>query len=232
MPERRTLWMWAVIPITVLLACSPRGVENAAARSRVRLELPGWTELPSSGPLVRTWQHKSGAVLSLAEGDSASNVDLAGFRNVARHIASRKGGGLLEAERVSGRSGDVWVMTYKVLLRPAYRFTGMVFVEYSGHPFIWAVVDGERGVTGLREATVTTELGRAGQLTLEGYKAAWHDPYEPGFDGVDRSCMRFISDDPRYDKRFPDHPLSRVREIQRWLVSSPNAEAIAREAVG
>jgi len=182
--------------------------------------------------MLRVWRHEKGAVLSLSEDESATNVDLAQFRNLAREVASSRGGGLLEAERMMGRSGDAWVMTYKVLLRPAYRFTGMVFVEYSGHPFIWTVVDGEGGDTGTREAIITSELMEAGELTPSKYEAAWHDPYEPGFDGVDHACLRFISDDARYDKRFPEHPLSRVREIQHWLLSAPNAEAIAREAVG
>jgi hypothetical protein len=100
----------------------------------------------------------------------------------------------------------------------------MVFTRYEGLAFVWTMVDGERGTTGLREATVTTELMRAGELTSESYPRAWHDPYDPELSKVDRSCLRFISDDARYDDRFPDHPLTRVRQLQRWVVSASNAE--------
>ena len=157
--------------------------------------------------------------------------DLTTFRHFARELATNSSGGLLEAEQVVDAPGTHWTLIYKVLQVPAYRFTGMVFSEHSPHEFMWTIVDGERGTTGVREAIVTSELMQAGELTPETYPSAWHDPYDLEFSGVDRSRMRFISDDARYDERFPEHPLTRVRELQRWLVSSRNATAIATEAL-
>jgi hypothetical protein len=61
----------------------------------------------------------------------------------------------------------------------------------------------------------------AGLLTLEDYQRSWAaDPYEPAYAGVERSVLRSISDDPKYDERFPEHPLSIVRRVLAGLPES------------
>jgi hypothetical protein len=57
-------------------------------------------------------------------------------------------------------------------------------------------------------------LFNAGQLSIESYQQTWAcDPYEPSYGGVDSKVLRYIPDDDRFDARFPDHPLTRVREV-------------------
>ena len=86
---------------------------------------------------------------------------------------------------------------------------------------IWTIVAGERGTSGLREAIVTASLMKAGTLTLEDYERSWaHDPYEPGYHGVDRIVLRSMSDDETYDQQFPWHPLSKVRQVLAVLPSA------------
>jgi hypothetical protein len=72
-----------------------------------------------------------------------------------------------------------------------------------------------------------------GELTLEGYESSWaQDPYDPTYCGVDRSTLRYLSDDEMYDAKFPDHPLSKVRrELNRLLTVSlaPKEETESNE---
>jgi hypothetical protein len=83
---------------------------------------------------------------------------------------------------------------------------------------VWTVVSGEIGTTGVREAVITAELMNAGRLTLAEYQRSWaQDPYEPECNNVDRSVLRFMSDDEQYDQRFPPHPLLKVRAVLRDL---------------
>lgn len=85
------------------------------------------------------------------------------------------------------------------------------------------VVVGECGITGVREAVITAELMRSCRLTIRDYKASWaRDPYDPTYGGVDRSVLRFVSDDECYEARFPEHPLSKVRRV---LASLPDCVA-------
>jgi hypothetical protein len=100
-----------------------------------------------------------------------------------------------------------------------YVFTGTLLVRSHGQ--MWMVVSRERGISGQREFGVTEALVKAGRLTIEDYKSSWaRDPYAPLYDGVDRKVLRFLSDDPLYDRWFPHHPLSRVR---RFLADLPGA---------
>jgi hypothetical protein len=91
----------------------------------------------------------------------------------------------------------------------------MFMIRVHGAPLVWTVVDGERGMTGVREAVVMAELTRASNpQNLEDLNKLWgEDPYDMVSLGVDSRVRRFTSDGEEYDARFPDHPLSRVRRV-------------------
>ncbi len=65
---------------------------------------------------------------------------------------------------------------------------------------------------------MTGNLIKAGKLNLDDYERCWsQDPYEPAYQGVDRTVLRFVSDDKSYDDQFPWHPLSKVRRVMADL---------------
>ena len=139
-----------------------------------------------------------------------------------------RGGGLIEAETLTCSMGTAVCLIYKRLQMPAYVYTGMFIVPARGGFLVWTIVAGECGTTGVREAVVTAELMNAGRFGIQEYERLWaRDPYDPTYAGVDRSVLRFISDDESYDNRFPEHPLSRVRqvmaEVRNWIQSNPQA---------
>jgi len=89
---------------------------------------------------------------------------------------------------------------------------------------MWTIDAHERGVTGVRAAVVLQELLSSGKLTADEFERSWaQDPYDASYRGVDNSVLRHMSDDPGYDARFPDHPLTKVR---RTLAELPNAVRI------
>jgi hypothetical protein len=187
-----------------------------------RIGLPGWTEEQGT-PGLRAWRDPDGSVLSLAapEGplELPSTSDEPGIRAFARSIAESRWAGLIEACAETGALGEGLRFIYKRLQKPAYIFTGMLLLSRPEGPYVWTVVDRERGTTGVREAIITSELFNTGRLTVEEYERSWaRDPYEPEYRGVDRSILRFVSDNESYDARFPDHPLSKVR---RTLAALP-----------
>jgi hypothetical protein len=131
-----------------------------------------------------------------------------------REQAQNRGGGLIEAH---GMGSEAYLI-YKRLQMPAYVYTGMFISAIQGFTLVWTVVAGEHGTTGVREAVVTADLMNAGKLTVDAYRRSWaQDPYDPAYQGVDRSVLRFISDDESYDQQFPHHPLSKVRRVLRAL---------------
>ncbi len=188
----------------------------AEAVLQVQFAMRGWTEQQPDGEL-RVWSGPHRSVLSLGTmgtDDWLSTSD-SRLREMARNLASSRAGGLIEAHSVPcGKSAAVRLI-YKRLQLPAYVYTGMFIIRLQGSSLIWTIVDGECGTTGVRDAVVTSELFAAGIVrSVEDFERSWaQDPYDMTSLGVDRSVLRAISDDEKYDARFPDHPLSRVRRF-------------------
>jgi hypothetical protein len=185
----------------------------------VRITLPGWNE-DTSNKDSRTWRDIDGDLLSLdipTEALHLPNKELE-LTRWCRELAQRRRGGLIEARAVDSGIRPSVRLVYKRLQIRAYVYTGMFISHVEGFTLIWTIVAGERGTTGVREAVVTSNLMNAGKLTLDDYRSGWaRDPYEPAYQGVDRSVLRFISDDESYDEQFPQHPLSKVRRVLRAL---------------
>ncbi|WP_434448925.1 hypothetical protein [Lentzea sp. E54] len=71
----------------------------------------------------------------------------------------------------------------------------------------------ERGMTGAREAVLAAEIG------FENWTRP--HPYAPELQGV---LPFHAGDDPRFDARFPDHPLSRVRAWAHHVVRTARVD--------
>lgn len=186
----------------------------------VVLELSGWSEQEAHAEM-RVGRDEEGAALTLTSQPMPlpSLVDTVGVQQWSRAIAEASNGGLIESSADPNLLGGCVRLIHKQLRQPAYLFTGMLFTREPA--FVWTVVDRERGTTGVREAVITAELLQAGRLTISDYEQSWaEDPYEPAYAGVDRSVLRFRSDDDAYDPRFPNHPLSKVRRV---LAALPEA---------
>lgn len=208
-------------------AGSNSGYELVPVSARgVRLSIPAWVEVMPNGAM-RTWRDPTGDVLTLSAVDPQSPDPLfacsneAELRVFARRMAESRGGGLIEAAMVAPPPGSVNRLIYKRLHGTGYAYTGMLIMVGPRTTLVWTAVAGERGTTGLREATVTVEMMRSGALTLESYQRSWaQDPYDPSYQGADRRVLRFLSDDERYDERFPEHPLSTIRRVLAAIPSS------------
>lgn len=205
-----------------------RGEPSYPERLRaVRLAMQGWNEETSSGGM-RAWRDPEGSVLSFAIPDGGLGLpalsDVTALQQWARSIAETRAAGLIQVRVATGALGAGVSLIYKRLEKTASIFTGMLLVPSRSH--VWTVVAGERGTTGVREAVVTDILLKAGKMTIEDYERSWaSDPYDPSYRGVDRSVLRFVSDDERYDELFPEHPLSKVRRVLATLPSSVQVES-------
>ncbi|MFL6313158.1 MAG: hypothetical protein ACJ71W_13735 [Terriglobales bacterium] len=198
----------------------PAAPPPVRATHTIQLNLAGWNEEPSKDEL-RCWRGPHGDVMTLAVlgsfMDFPSLFDAAAWQKWARDLAKSRQGGLIEVRK----AGDAIAVIYKQLKRPAYVFTGMLITLTSEASQVWTVVSQEYGRTGVREALITGELFESGTYTIKDYQDSFaHDPYDPSYLGVDRSVLRFVSDDEKYDERFPNHPLTRVRQILAALPES------------
>jgi hypothetical protein len=203
------LWkqLWRGWASQRLKGYSPKGLNF------VSLNMPGWSEDASSDGDLRVWHDHQGNVLSLAAPKSLGLPNISNktaLQGYARELAESRHAGLIEVRAFTGTLGAAVGLAYKRLQKPAYVFTGMLLAPRQDHTQVWTVVAAERGITGEREAVITAELMK----TIHDYERSWaQDPYNPSYCRIDRSVLRFMSDDERYDVRFPEHPLSNVRRV-------------------
>ena len=203
----------------------PRNHRTAVGASPNDLgqEMPGWIIVRQRQQMT-TWRDADGDVLSLTRSATLQLPDLSdenAVRGYCRNVAESMRSGLVEAAVAAAVEGPAVMFVYKRLEKPAFVFTGMLVVApTSGTSSVWTVAAGERGMTGVREAMVTAQLMSEGKLSLESYRTSWaQDPYDPTYGGVDRSTLRYLSDDESYDPQFPHHPLSKVRRELRTLLA-------------
>jgi len=217
------LFLISSLTTALWAAACAQGLDLDRARS-VRFSMPGWSEeKPQKG--MRVWRDVDGDLLSMtvsvgpiSDLDCSSETQL---RQSARQLAQRGGGGLIEAAVIAPPPRCIVSLIYKRLESPAYIYTGLLVMTGGSFSIVWTAVAGERGMTGVREAVITAEMMKAGELTLESYKRSWaQDPYDPAYHGVERSVLRFLSDDERYDVRFRQHPLSKVRRVLAGIPAS------------
>lgn len=72
----------------------------------------------------------------------------------------------------------------------------------------------EAGMTGLRDAAVFEEA--VGEGLVSGDGRGWRkDPYDPSYT---RGNLMNLSEDERYDGRFPGHPLSQARALVDFII--------------
>lgn len=225
------------VQMTLWKLLRPRNRQTAvhAGPQDPGLAMQGW-RIVEQGEQMTAWQDVDGDALTLTRQTLVWFPDLAdenAVRRRCREHAQDMSSGLIEAAVVTGADGPAVMFVYKRLDKPAFVFTGMLVVAVNSKTWsVWTVVARERGTTGVREAVVTAQLMEEGKLTLESYRTSWaQDPYDPTYRGVDRSTLRYLSDDESYDAQFPEHPLSKVRrELRRLLAVQLHPKAPHRGA--
>jgi hypothetical protein len=82
-------------------------------------------------------------------------------------------------------------------------------------------------MTGIRDSVVLAEEMAAGRVQIDDQQKlqGWcADPYDSA---VTSGLIRNLAEDEKYDARFPDHPLSRLRrylgQLESTIVVAPSA---------
>jgi hypothetical protein len=194
--------------------------------------MPGW-EITRQDGSSTYWRDASGDIISLTSAPAwRHQPQLATpdeLHRRCRALAEGQRAGLIEVIIGEHPTTDDYAFIYKRLKVPAFTFFGMVRKPASAGSWIWMVIAGERGTTGVREAVIAGQLMNSGRLTVESYETSWaQDPYDPSYRGVDRSTLRYLSDGEEYDRMFPEHPLTKVRrEVHRLFHLRLNASTAA-----
>ena len=203
---------------------------------RVALGSENWREEATDNP-VRIWRNDTGDGLGLFYFDLPPDIPVAlgaidELRRFFRMLVTDAGGGLVELDVVT-LDGLPSIRQIVKLPQPGggMTYVGTYTIPRLSFSYVVKLQCEERGVTGLRESAILDQALAQGRVALskdEGMTGWAADPYDPEFEA---EVLRNQAEDERYDKDFPDHPLSRLRRGLRDVATSVSfAESIKSAA--
>ena len=178
--------------------------------------------LPDDPPGMRCYGTETeGATIFMTvapiEGDGAMPFDNPTAVVNGIHGALADDQGLVEV--ANGTIGDCGRYIYSVV-KTAGQPSGVQYcltlhLDVNGEQTAIQGFFSERGVTGMRDATVLEQCVRAGTVSPPDMDGWTFDPYDPK---RRRGFLMNQSERAEYDRAFPMHPLSELRKMVRALV--------------
>jgi len=143
------------------------------------------------------------------------------FRDEATHLK----GGLVEVKIFTAGGVVCGLVTMKFRVSDfnpkadGFAYQMNAIIPTATGDYVLQVAAAETGTTGVREATVTIIDMEQRKISDIKEEAAhfYRDPYEAKYD---TGALYAISDDRKWDKSFPNHPLTRVRQEMDLIVKS------------
>ena len=200
-------------------------------RIGVTLDLRGWFETGLATTAGRTWQSVTSDELKIHI-EPATTIfppleDIDALRRHYRdHLKARRGA-TISCDLV--KIADEWavrtIFKFPSGKGMAMSFAGTLLTRVGNRHLGLTVQSSEMSVTGVREAVVLQELIRyAVPSQIEWLKEKKSIPIDWKFERYDPSTTGefayLVSDHEEYDRRFPFHPLTRVRHWIKWLQHS------------
>jgi hypothetical protein len=189
---------------------------NRASISSIRFENFGWKLLEESTPIESIWTGDGGLSTLVATFHNRpchpALERQAMYRDMTPRALVNDEGGLISAGTMSLSSGrGARCITKVAQPNGGINYHGILVIPFKDCHITILVKCEERDEIGVREATVYNELAR--EKILEEWEIA-DDPC------AHRYVARNLSEQERWDKYFPNHPLSRVRHYLKGIEKS------------
>jgi hypothetical protein len=160
--------------------------------------------------------------------------DQKALQAVFRDEARDEKGGLVEVQTFVSSGVTCGLVTMKFPMKvfdpkaSGYGYQINAIIPMKNASYVLQVAAGESEPTGTREAMVTVadmEQRKIKDLAQEaaGFR---RDPYDSKYDA---DALYMISDDRKWDKAFPDHPLTRARRLIDTLIKGWKLSAKTRQ---
>jgi len=172
----------------------------------------GWLKVTEEDGIIMWGNPERTAVVSINYFNEVPNIpsvrDMNVQRSYYRNLINESNGGLLAAELYQAQEFDVIKTIFKFPRQPkGMQYLGSLTLPFSTCSFVLKVHAIEAGMTGFRDAMVADELLRGGNFDL----ADWDcDPYDKE---LKTGLLMNLSEAEKYDVKYPDHPLSIVRDL-------------------
>lgn len=136
-----------------------------------------------------------------------------------RKLAYESGGAIIEVKKVKLGSFDTIKTILKIPMKPhGMGYIGSYTIPFKNFSYVIKVQCIEKGITGIRDATVLEMMIRNGTIKLDGkensIKGWMRDPYD---NSIQFPLMMNLSESEEFDDMFPEHALSRMRKYLKHI---------------
>jgi hypothetical protein len=157
-------------------------------------------------------------MFSLSPDIDADLNSVEGVRARYRRLASASGLAIIEIETPIVQGRRCVRTIFKMPQQPTgMTYLGSLTLPFRDFSYVLKVGCVEQGMTGVRDAIVLDEFMKRGavSISLEGGIEGWmEDPYDAS---LRAPFMRNRAEGREYDAKFPQHPLSRARQVMDRL---------------
>ena len=135
------------------------------------------------------------------------------------HASIEDNEGLIEVSNGCTQYGKEYVYTITKQLKERGGVTYFLTMHlHKGNNYLYVMgMFEERGVTGIRDATVYEYALREGIIEEMGGDGWMKDPYDDNFN---QGVLMNLSEQRKYDRSFPDHPLTQLRNLISYILQN------------
>ena len=197
----------------------------------IKFHLPEAAQLEHTDEKTMVWELASGDVIALylfpIPPDIAAPLDdIDGLRNFYRSIATAANLGIIEIDMLLASGQGVVKTIFKVPQTPSgMLYLGTLTIPFRDFSYVIKCQYAETGVTGIRDSCVLQQMLANHELAFneQGEMPGWmRDPYD---EKIQSPVMMNCAEEAKYDREFPDHPLSRVRVVLDEILASLRFDA-------
>lgn len=143
--------------------------------------------------------------------------DLSTIKNVEnlrkgyREQIASVNGGIIVADVIKLNGFDVVKTIFKIPQDPTgVTYIGSFTIPFENCSYVVKIQAPEYSPTGMRDSVVGMELLNQDQISVgeNGYEGWAKDPYDADFK---KGSLMNLSEDKKYDQKFPNHPLTQLR---------------------
>lgn len=164
---------------------------------------------------VARWSNEYGDILSVNYFSMVPDIaapieDIDLIRSFYRNMAEENGIAPIEIEITKLKKLPAVKTIYKIKMETSgFAFIGAITIPFSDRSFVLKIQAIESGITGVRESAVLALEDGIDTDEESGKIVGWEaDPYDPDHYS---EFMANKADAEKYDRHFPEHPLSRLR---------------------
>jgi hypothetical protein len=186
--------------------------------NRISFDVTDW-KIREKTSEIKIWDKDCGEILSLNFFDKKPDIPVSltqidELRSFYRNLILEAGGGIIKIETIKIKGIDAVECIFKIPMQPSgVTYVGSFTFPFRDKSYVLKFQCAEQGITGQRDAIIFAVDSNFDfdndNENIDPFKDWAKDPYDETFT---EGLLMNLSESEKYDEKFPNHPLTRLRK--------------------